>query len=114
MFAKLPGEEPTSDQKRPLLAPPQPLLTGQVLSMAQCDLLTACLPGSEGASATDVVEIPVLLPGWQALALEDAAHDRGLTAGEMLRHLLTDFFAKPGSAMKYAGPRPTGSPIGWS
>jgi hypothetical protein len=42
----------------------------------------------------DVVEIPLLLPGWQATALETAAHDLGLTAGEMVRHLLGSFIAR--------------------
>jgi hypothetical protein len=41
----------------------------------------------------EVVEVPLLLPGWQVSALERAAHRRGLTAGEMVRHLLRDFFA---------------------
>jgi hypothetical protein len=48
-----------------------------------------CRSTSEG----DVVEIPLLLSGRQARALERAAHDRGLTAGEMVRSLLRDFFA---------------------
>jgi hypothetical protein len=39
----------------------------------------------------DVVEVPLLLPGWQVAALATAAQDRGLTAGEMLRCLLRDF-----------------------
>jgi hypothetical protein len=42
----------------------------------------------------DVVEIPLLLSGRQMLALEEAAHDRGMTAGEMVRHLLRDFIAR--------------------
>jgi hypothetical protein len=42
--------------------------------------------------AGEVVEVPMLLPGWQMSALERAAHNRGLTAGEMVRHLLRDFF----------------------
>ena len=42
---------------------------------------------------TEVVEIPLLLSGRQMLALEEAAHHRGLTAGEMVRHLLQDFIA---------------------
>jgi hypothetical protein len=41
----------------------------------------------------DVVEIPLLLAGWQVSALETAAHDRGLTAAEMVRHVLRDFLA---------------------
>jgi hypothetical protein len=41
----------------------------------------------------DVVEIPLLLPGWQVSALATAAHDRGLTTGEMVRTLLRQFIA---------------------
>lgn len=43
---------------------------------------------------TDVVEVPLLLSGWQVSALETAAHDCGLTAAEMVRHLLRDFIAR--------------------
>lgn len=39
----------------------------------------------------DVVEVPLLLPSWQVVALADAAQNRGLTAGEMVRTLLSDF-----------------------
>lgn len=42
----------------------------------------------------DVIEIPLLLAGWQVRALETAAHDRGLTAAEMVRHVLRDFLAR--------------------
>ncbi len=41
-----------------------------------------------------IVEIPLLLPAWQAEVLEDAAHDRGLTAAEMVRQLLRSFIAE--------------------
>ena len=41
----------------------------------------------------DVVEVPLLLPGWQVSVLETAAHDRGLTAGQMVRSLLRDFIS---------------------
>jgi hypothetical protein len=41
----------------------------------------------------DVVEVPLLLPGWQVTALERAAHQRGLTAAAMVRSLLRDFIA---------------------
>jgi hypothetical protein len=44
--------------------------------------------------APDVVEIPLLLPSWQVMALESAAHNAGLTAGEMVRHLLREFIAR--------------------
>lgn len=36
----------------------------------------------------EVVELALLLPRWQAAALEEAAHHRGLTAGQMLRKLI--------------------------
>jgi hypothetical protein len=42
----------------------------------------------------DVVEIPLLLQGWQMTALETAAHKRGQTAGAMVRDLLRDFLAR--------------------
>jgi hypothetical protein len=42
----------------------------------------------------EVVEIPILLPGWQASFLETLAHQRGLTAAAMVRHLLRDFLAE--------------------
>jgi hypothetical protein len=45
----------------------------------------------------DVVEIPLLLAGWQVSALETAAHDRGLTAAEMVRHVLRDFLSSTSS-----------------
>ena len=51
----------------------------------------------------DVVEIPLLLAGWQVSALETAAHDRGLTAAEMVRHVLRDFLSrakKTGAALE--------------
>ena len=41
----------------------------------------------------EVVEVPLLLPGWQISALEKEAHDRGLTAGEMVRVVLRDFIS---------------------
>jgi hypothetical protein len=58
-------------------------------------------PGADGGrselppdlAGNEVIEVPLLLPGWQMSALERAAHKRGLTAGEMVRHLLRDFFA---------------------
>lgn len=39
----------------------------------------------------EVVELPLLLPGWQVSKLETVAHQRGMTAAEMVRHLLRDF-----------------------
>ncbi len=40
---------------------------------------------------TEVVELPILLPGWQATKLETVAHQRGLTAAAMVRNVLRDF-----------------------
>ncbi len=41
----------------------------------------------------EVIEVPLLLSAEQVAALEEAAHDRGLTTGEMLRRLLEEFIA---------------------
>jgi hypothetical protein len=46
---------------------------------------------SASLSEDEVVEVPLLLPGWQASILETAAHQRGMTAAAMVRHLLHDF-----------------------
>jgi hypothetical protein len=36
----------------------------------------------------EMVELALLLPAWQAEALELAAQDRGLTTGQMIRSLI--------------------------
>jgi len=36
----------------------------------------------------DVVEIPFLLPAWQAARLETEAHRHGLTTAQMVRRLI--------------------------
>lgn len=40
----------------------------------------------------EVVELPLLLPRWQATALEAAARRRGMTTGQMLRRVIGDLF----------------------
>ena len=60
--------------------------------------------GTFSPVGADVVEIPLLLPGWQATALEVAAHRRGLTAGQVVRHLIKDFLHR--SACSNASPGP--------
>jgi hypothetical protein len=50
-------------------------------------------PGGPIDIEAEVVELGLLLPRGQALALEAAAHRRGLTTGQLLRHLLRDFLA---------------------
>ena len=41
-----------------------------------------------------VVEVPLLLPGWQAEALEEAARREGRTLGEVARRLIRDFLRR--------------------
>jgi hypothetical protein len=36
----------------------------------------------------DVIELALLLPRWQAVALQTAAMKRGLSAGQMLRRMI--------------------------
>jgi hypothetical protein len=47
------------------------------------------LPASEGPP--DVAEISLLLPGWQLVALENAAQARGVTSAQLVRRLLREF-----------------------
>jgi hypothetical protein len=52
------------------------------------------LPGDDKlflADDAEITELSVLLPGEQALSLEQAAHERGLTMAQMLRRLIQDF-----------------------
>jgi hypothetical protein len=66
-------------------------------------ILNSCTGESGLALADrDVVEVPLLLPSWQMDALATAAQDRGLTAGEMLRHLLQDFITNLEERQTYA------------
>lgn len=46
-----------------------------------------CTPLMEG----EVVELRLLLPGWQVTKLETVAHERGMTAAEMVRYMLRAF-----------------------
>jgi hypothetical protein len=56
--------------------------------------LTVDPPLASGPARLDqeVVELPLLLPRWQALALEAAARRRGMTTGQMLRRVISDLF----------------------
>ena len=46
----------------------------------------------------EVIELPILLPEWQVAALEEAARDRGMTIGQLIRRLFSDLFPRPVSA----------------
>ena len=52
--------------------------------------------GDGARSDHEVVELPLLLPRWQAAALEAAARQRGMTTGQMLRRVIGDLFG-PGA-----------------
>jgi hypothetical protein len=41
-----------------------------------------------------IVEFPLLLPDWQMSALEQAANFHGMTAGEMVRHIISQYFGQ--------------------
>jgi hypothetical protein len=58
------------------------------------------VPDSPGSPETSVVELPLLLAGTEADALEEAAARAGLTVGRLLRLLVRDFLtsaAVPGT-----------------
>ena len=48
---------------------------------------------SDARSDQEVVELPLLLPRWQAVELEAAASRRGMTTGQMLRRVIGELLA---------------------
>jgi hypothetical protein len=50
----------------------------------------------------EMVELALLLPSWQAEALETSAQQHGQTAGQVLRALIGDYCRRAGSAVPYA------------
>jgi len=46
----------------------------------------------------EMLELALLLPRWQVLALEDLARSRGLNIGQMLRRLIADLLRERGKA----------------
>jgi hypothetical protein len=41
----------------------------------------------------EVIELPLLLPRWQALELEAVASRRGMTTGQMIRRVIGEMLA---------------------
>ncbi|HVK14253.1 MAG TPA: hypothetical protein VM597_36265 [Gemmataceae bacterium] len=63
----------------PLTGWPEPAAVGYV-------------PTEPARSDHEVVELQLLLSRSQAAALEDAARQRGMTTGQILRRVITDLF----------------------
>jgi len=51
--------------------------------------------GLSALAEEEAVECPFLLTRWQLAALEAVAHRKGLTVGQMLRHLIQDLCNRP-------------------
>jgi len=47
-------------------------------------------------SEPDLLELALLLPRWQVLALEELAKSRGVSIGQMLRRLITELLRERG------------------
>jgi hypothetical protein len=62
-------------------------------------------PAECSRSDQEVVELPLLLPRWQAEVLEAAANRRGMTTGQILRRVIGDLFGSvpPGTATADTG-----------
>ena len=45
----------------------------------------------------EVVELPLLLPKWQAVELEAAARQRGMTMGQLLRRVIRQVLDEGGA-----------------
>jgi hypothetical protein len=54
----------------------------------------ASLVEENGPSDAAVIELPVLLTGRLADFLEQEAHRRGQTAGQLIRRILSEFFQR--------------------
>jgi hypothetical protein len=50
----------------------------------------SCSPERISLGTDEIVEFGLLLPGWQASALEATAHRRGQTAAQMIRQLIAE------------------------
>jgi carbon storage regulator CsrA len=68
-------------------------VAGHVLSQ---ELHPGPADGDVGRLGEEMVEVPLLLPGWEAAALEKAASDQGLTVGELVRRLVRDLRHRTG------------------
>jgi hypothetical protein len=49
---------------------------------------------AESRHDQEVVELPLLLPRWQAEELEAAARERGMTTGQMLRRVIRELLTE--------------------
>lgn len=58
----------------------------------------------------ELVELQLLLPRWQAAALESAAHGRGVTTAQMMRSLVQEFCNKFARYRPAADARPLRCP----
>jgi hypothetical protein len=47
----------------------------------------------EQAIDSEIVEVPLLLPLWQVVALESAAEKRGMTTAQMLRKMIGELIS---------------------
>ncbi|QEL14686.1 hypothetical protein [Limnoglobus roseus] len=63
-----------------------------IATMATPTFATTPVMGEASRSDMEVVELPLLLPRWQAQALEAAASRRGMTTGQILRKVIGDLF----------------------
>jgi hypothetical protein len=52
------------------------------------------MEGHVGCPEEPVVELSVLLPGWQAVKVERLAYSRGLTVGQLIRLLIGDYLMR--------------------
>jgi hypothetical protein len=58
--------------------------------------MLATLNSNSSIPDPDLLELALLLPRWQVLALEDLARSRGLNIGQMLRRLIADLLRERG------------------
>ena len=65
--------------------------------VASCTTLGPPLDKEQFSPDSEVIEVALLLPRWQALALEDVARQRGMSSGQMLRRIIGSTVASQSS-----------------
>jgi hypothetical protein len=78
---------------RNLLATPQALSLTYSMAGDNVQPLFDAISADVARIDQEVVELPLLLPRWQAMELEAAASRRGMTTGQMLRRFIGELLA---------------------
>jgi hypothetical protein len=60
------------------------------------------LPSLDGREGEGLVELMLLVPRLEAATLEEAAHQQGLTVGQMMRRLIREYTSRQKFARRFS------------